>query len=374
MLVYFVAFLAVPFVDSFQVRQSPLQPNTVGSRQWGRSKALSLPGSVTSYLDGLTQQSSQAKSQSSCRIQRTCTQWQNPRYPSYSFEKYLENPFFQQINTTFPGLQLIHQEPYIFIINNFLTPNECSRLRAKADNGMLRPQIGDGSVTRTSSGVVCTREEVPTIQQKMMDLTAIRDISQLQYLKVSKYQEGQTFSKHTDAWPTEGAPISRGWVQEEDFFGDERRRTVGCLPALEQPNHNTLLTCFVYLNDVHEGGCTVFPNIGIHTGKNSLNFYTHPSPMDSRKRQDGKDWDWEYRTAGSEPPLRVYPQEGMAVLHLCSLLPEHGGMTDGNTFHIAEPPSPGHVKYISQQFVSSCKSWTLPEDSMPIGRVTWDTI
>lgn len=302
----------------------------------------------------------------------------NPKYPSYSFDKYLENPYFQQINTAYPGLQLINEEPYIFIINNFLTPNECARLRAKADQqGMLRPQIGGGAVQRTSTGVVCIHDEVPTIQHKMMQLTNVDDIRQLQYLKVSKYQQGQTFSKHTDAWPTEGAPISRGWVNAKDFFGDDRRRTVGCLPALEQPNHNTLLTCFVYLNDVAEGGCTCFPNIGIHAGRQGLNFYTHPAPMDSRWRHESDGsataWDWDYRTPGTEP-LRIQPECGMAVLHLCSLLPEHGGITDGNTMHVAEPPAPGNEKYVSQQFFSSCTEWILPDDSVPEGRVSWDTI
>ena len=359
-----LAISALVIVEAFQALQPP-NLNAVGSRPYDQSKTV-LKGTVA-YLDGLTKQE-QKQSQSS-EQDSPC---QNPRYPSYSFDKYLENPYFQKINTAYPGLQLIHEEPYIFLINNFLSADECSRLRAKADDGMLRPQIGGGSVDRTSSGVVCTRDEVPSIQQKMMELTSIHDIDQLQYLKVSKYKEGQTFSKHTDAWPTEGAPISRGWVEEEDFFGDNRRRTIGCLPALEQPNHNTLLTCFVYLNDVHEGGCTTFPNIGLHTGKNSLNFYTHPSPMDSRRRQDGSAWDWEHRSASE--PLRVSPEEGMAVLHFCSLLPEHGGMTDGNAFHIAEPPAVGHEKYVSQQFFSSCKTWMLPEDSVPTGRVTWDTL
>jgi hypothetical protein len=384
MRICFVAFLAVPIlVDSFQV----LRQLRSERKRHRRSKAsLSLSTDSVAYLEGLSQSSSSSPSiPGTCTATTTTTthSWHNPRYPSYSFEKYLENPFFHRINTSYPGLQLIHQEPYIFIINNFLTPQECARLRAKADadDGMLlRPQIGGGSVSRTSTGVVCTREEVPTIQQKMMHLTAIHNVQQLQYLKVSKYEPGQTFSKHTDAWPTEGAPISRGWINAADFFGDERRRTVGCIPALEQPNHNTLLTCFVYLNTIHDenggggGGCTVFPNIGIHTGQNNVNFYTQPSPMDSRRRQDGSAWDWEYRANKSELPVRVGPQEGMAVLHLCSLLPEHGGVTDGNVLHVAEPPALGNVKYIAQQFIASCTAWTLPEDSMPIGRVTWDTI
>jgi len=338
------------------------------SSQAGMSLHKTATTTTASYLDGLAK----TWAPSSPFPTTKTPPGQNSRYPSFTFEKYLENPYFHHINTAYPGLQLIQEEPFIFVINDFLSPDECARLKNKADQGGLRPQVGGGMVERTSTGVVCTKDEVPTIQQKMMDLIHIHDLRKLQYLKVSKYQQGQTFSKHTDAWPTEGAPISKGWVNAQDFFGDEIRKTVGCLPALVQPNHNTLLTVFVYLNDVTKGGCTVFPNIGLHTGRNDLNFYTHPSPMDSRQRQDGSPWDWEFRAASE--PLKIVPQQGMAVLHFCSLLPEHGGITDGNCFHIAEPPAPGMEKYVSQQFVSSCTEWTLPEDSLPIGRVTWDNI
>jgi hypothetical protein len=296
----------------------------------------------------------------------------NPRYPDLPFDTYLANPFFQKINTEYPGLQLIHTEPFVFIVNDFFTPDECSQLRDKAMQGFLRPQIGGGTVVRTSSGVVCTHEEVPTLQDKMMALTNVPDRRQLQYLKVSRYLPGETFSKHTDAWPTEGAPISRGWVQAEDFFGENKREELGCLPAREQPNHNNLLTSFIYLNDVVTGGCTSFPNIGLHTGKNGRNFYQEPVPMDSRRRPDGSTWDWEYRT--ETEPLRIIPEMGMAVLHFCSLLPEFGGLCDGNCFHEAEPPGQGEAKFVAQQFVASCNEWTIPDDSIPTGRVTWSTI
>jgi hypothetical protein len=297
----------------------------------------------------------------------------NPKYPDLAFDKYLANPYFHKINTNYPGLQLIHEEPFVFIINDLLTENECSRLRQKATNGTpLRPQIGGGSVVRTSLGVVCTNEEVPSIRTKMMDLIQVPDSRQLQPLKVSKYQEGQTFSKHTDAWPTDGAPIHKGWVEEPDFFGDALRNTDGCYPAKYQPNHNTILTTFVYLNTVEGSGYTCFPNIGLHKGKHGKSFYTDPAPMDSHCRPNGQAWDWDYRDAPE--PLRMEPQLGMAVLHFCSTVPDHGGLCDGNVFHIAERPAAGKEKFVSQQFVSSCPEWTLPEDSLPYGRVTWDTI
>jgi hypothetical protein len=299
----------------------------------------------------------------------------NPKYPDLPFDKYMANPYFHKINLCYPGLQLIHEEPFIFIINDLFSPDECERLIQKARGYRLRPQIGGGNVVRTSSGIVCTHDEVPTLRQKLQQLIAPNDERQLQYLKVSQYLEGQTFSKHTDAWPTEGAPITNGWIESEDFFGDQLRSTKGCYPAKNQPNHNTLLTTFCYLNTVPGSGYTCFPNIGLHRGTKGDNFYENPVPMSSLSpRPDTQaPWDWDYRTRGTEP-LRVGPERGMAVLHFCSTLPEYGGLCDGNTFHIAEPPAPGMEKFVAQQFVASCTDWVLPDDSIPYGRVSWDTV
>ena len=101
------------------------------------------------------------------------TNSRNPRYPDLPFDNYLANPFFQKINTDYPGLQLIHEDPFVFVVNNFLTDDECDRFIQKAMTGTasagrnsLRPQVGGGAVVRTSNGVVCENEEVPTVRQK----------------------------------------------------------------------------------------------------------------------------------------------------------------------------------------------------------------
>ena len=293
----------------------------------------------------------------------------NPRYPDLPLDHYLANPYFHKININYPGLQLIHENPFIFIINDLFSDEECDRLITKAMQSDLRQQVGGGNVERTSNGIVCENEEVPTLRRKMATLTNIQDRRQLQYLKVSRYMDGQTFSKHTDAWPTENAPISKGWVNEEDFFGDYKRPTQGCMSSYNQPYQNNFMTSFVYLNDVPIGGCTTFPNIGIHTGKGGTSFYDYPTPMDTRCRPDSTPWDWDYGST-----LRIQPEKGMAVLHFCSTLPEYGGICDGNTFHIAEPPQHGYEKFVSQQFFASCPLWDIPEDSLPIGMVSNDII
>mmetsp|Transcript_40841 Transcript_40841/g.41461 ORF Transcript_40841/g.41461 Transcript_40841/m.41461 type:complete len:361 (+) Transcript_40841:50-1132(+) len=304
---------------------------------------------------------------------RVPTKNHNQRYPTLPLDNYLANPFFHKINTHYPGLQLIHEDPFIFLVNQFLTEDECTRLMQKAmtDTHLIRPQIGGGAVVRTSNGVVCENEEVPTIRQKMSELTQVSNERQLQPLKISRYNEGEEFSKHTDAWPTEGAPVNRGWVHEEDFFGDLKRPIQGCLSSRNQPCHNNYMTCLVYLNDLplDKGGGTTFTNLGLHTGRDGKNFYTEPAPLDSTLQHDGAAWDWNVGHT-----LTIQPQQGMALLHFCSLLPDYGGICDGNTFHRGDPPEDGFEKFICQQFVASCSKWDLPDDSLPMGRISNDSI
>ena len=95
----------------------------------------------------------------------------NPNYPDIPFDNYLANPYFQKINTDYPGLQLVHENPFLFIANDFFTYDECNRLINKAVHSGLREQVGGGSVVRTSNGIVCENEEVPTLRQKMMDFS-----------------------------------------------------------------------------------------------------------------------------------------------------------------------------------------------------------
>lgn len=222
----------------------------------------------------------------------TTSHQRNPLYPDLPLDKYLGKPFFQKINTDYPGLQLIHEDPFIFIVNNFLTNEECDRLVRKAMTGnnkdtnlhngegtsALRPQVGGGAVVRTSSGVVCENGEVPAIHRKMSCLANVSDRKQLQPLKISRYSGGDEFSKHTDAWPTPGG---RGWVNENDFLGDFQRPMRGCLSSVNQPFHNHFMTRLVYLNDVPFGrdGSTTFTDMGLHTGVGGKKFSTsRPHP------------------------------------------------------------------------------------------------
>ena len=52
----------------------------------------------------------------------------NHCFPSLPFDRYLSQHVFHHIDVDFPGVQLIHEDPFIFIINDFLSPEECDKL------------------------------------------------------------------------------------------------------------------------------------------------------------------------------------------------------------------------------------------------------
>ena len=138
--------------------------------------------------------------------------------------------------------------------------------------------------------------------------------------------------------------------------------------------HNRFMTVFVYLNDCAEGGCTTFPRIGLHYGKDGTSFYDNPAPFnitglefvsqfavsvcaptlllskvteypisyflshvtslalrlslsfavdkDGNKMKAIKGTDKMDCSLYCEPPLRIAPRRGLAVIHFSSLTPE----------------------------------------------------
>ena len=151
---------------------------------------------------------------------------------------------FHQLNENYPGLQLIHSNPDIYAIDNFLTDEECDRLIAKSQphlvpclvkndkNGMV-----EQDPVRTSTNTNVRRDEVPSIVEKITNV-ACCNADQLEILQVLNYKRGQEFIPHTD-----------GFSGKFDACGFEQ----GSRQA----------TIFCYLCDVAEGGSTHFPEIGL---------------------------------------------------------------------------------------------------------------
>jgi len=287
-------------------------------------------------------------------------------FPSYGHEAYLADVargLFPEIDLSHPGLQLVHERPYIFLIHDFLSPTECDDLIAKASAGLQRQTFdnrGTSNGKRTSEGVICENEEIPGFQRKVLRLTRVA-APQLQHLKISRYREGEEFTLHSDAM----VPSTEAFKNTADLFADITQRAQGNWNTCNVPGENRFMTVFVYLNTCARGGCTSFPRMGAHYGLDGACFYAAPGPFNSMHAADGSSYTEESEQLVCEAPLRIAPRRGLAVLHFPSLTPQHGGTVDANAMHCSEPAI--DEKFICQQFIYSSSKWQTPKSNQPSG-------
>ena len=156
--------------------------------------------------------------------------------------KVLDN--FHKINKSYPKLQQIHSNPDIYKIPNFLSDEECDRLIEKSRQGIQpclvkNEQTGEVELdpSRTSTNANIPKREVPSIIKKITDL-ANCDTEQVEILQVLNYQKGQEFKPHTDGF--ERATSACGFLDS-----------------------GRIATVFTYLNDVDNGGKTIFTKLGL---------------------------------------------------------------------------------------------------------------
>mmetsp|Transcript_17716 Transcript_17716/g.35351 ORF Transcript_17716/g.35351 Transcript_17716/m.35351 type:complete len:539 (-) Transcript_17716:504-2120(-) len=141
-----------------------------------------------------------------------------------------------------PNEKNYHLGPWIVTLDGFLTDEECDRLKQLGSlEGYARSELEDADAEddtyRTSTNSWCQNEcsEDPVAQkviEKISNLTGIPD-SFSEYLQLLKYVPGQYYKEHHD--------YGQG---ESDFVPGPR-----------------MITLFLYLNDVEEGGATRFTEI-----------------------------------------------------------------------------------------------------------------
>jgi prolyl 4-hydroxylase len=142
--------------------------------------------------------------------------------------------------------QRIHDEPLIYVFEDFLSDLEISELIAAAQTH-LQPAL----VTSDTSGVVSPgrtgqtcwvrHHQTPVISQLSSRISRLVGIplEHAESLQVIRYQETQEYAPHYDAWDA------------------ETERGKRCMERGGQ----RLITCLLYLNDVGQGGGTCFPNL-----------------------------------------------------------------------------------------------------------------
>ena len=198
------------------------------------------------------------------------------------------NPVYNGVNPNYPNLQVLHQNPPLFAIPNFLTPTECDFLICIAQDCLSPAPVvgkGAGEVTPSRSSSTCylAREDLPEYLNKVSLLTG-KPIKHCELPQVGRYFPSQEYRQHFDAFDLSNEDGRR-------FAANGGQRTV------------TVLT---YLNDVSEGGHTSFP---------ALN-------------------------------LSVKPQKGMAIVFFPATV---DGLLDTYALHAALPAV--DTKYVSQVWI-----------------------
>ncbi|KAL4448907.1 hypothetical protein ABPG77_007624 [Micractinium sp. CCAP 211/92] len=141
------------------------------------------------------------------------------------------------------------------MFHNFLTDYECDHIMSLAKPHMARSGVVDTSTggseisdIRTSKGTFLERgqdEVVAAIEERIARWTLL-PVGNGEGLQVLNYQPGQEYQAH--------------W----DYFFDKQNG--------ESNGGNRYATVLMYLNDVEEGGETVFPNIPAPGGDNGPTF------------------------------------------------------------------------------------------------------
>lgn len=151
-----------------------------------------------------------------------------------------------------PPMGGIPKGPWVVTLEKFLTTNECEQLiqlgaqqgykmskdvGQKQYDGSFKLQASDG---RTSANAWCTGECYNDIvsQQVARKIETITGIPEqnYEYLQLLRYEEGQFYQVHHDFIPHHAT---------ERYFGAR------------------VLTVFLYLNDVEQGGGTNFPGLNL---------------------------------------------------------------------------------------------------------------
>lgn len=199
-------------------------------------------------------------------------------------------PVYNGVHPHYPGLRMLHSNPPVFCVDDFLTPSECDFLiHAAQDCFTPAPVVGKGagevSASRTSSTCYLARDDLPDYLRKVSLLTG-KPVEHCELPQVGRYLPTQQYLQHFDAFDLSNEDGRR-------FAANGGQRTV---------------TVLVYLNDVAEGGHTFFP---------ALN-------------------------------LKIQPKRGMAVVFFPATV---DGLLDKMALHAALPAAEGHVKYVSQVWI-----------------------
>lgn len=164
---------------------------------------------------------------------------------TYTYEEMDIKPIVETSSRTVKALSII-EKPVIVHYDNFLSEEECDELIRLAKDRLkpstvVDPKTGEvkKSTGRTSSGMAFAFAENPlveTIEKRIEEVTRY-PAENGEGLQVLHYQIGEEYKTHYDYFPPDQVDKKRGGQR--------------------------CATMLLYLNDVEEGGETVFPRAGV---------------------------------------------------------------------------------------------------------------
>jgi len=155
-----------------------------------------------------------------------------------------EQTIFQQNGNTFQAegrdIRILarYEEPLVVLLGNVLSDDECDELIRLAKDRMKRSKIGstrEVDPIRTSSGMFFANNEndlIATIEKRITKIMNV-PVEHGDGLQILQYLPGQEYKAHTD------------------YF----------LPTSQAAKNNRISTIVIYLNNVDQGGETVFPHL-----------------------------------------------------------------------------------------------------------------
>jgi len=146
------------------------------------------------------------------------------------------------------------EEPLVVVLGNVLSEEECDELILLSKNKIQRSKVGarpEVNDIRTSSGTFLEDDEHPliiTIEKRISTIMNI-PIEHGEGLHILRYTPGQEYKAHFDYFSANSKAAS----------------------------NNRISTLVMYLNDVEEGGATVFPqlNLSVHPKKGMAVYFEY---------------------------------------------------------------------------------------------------
>jgi len=233
-------------------------------------------------------------------------------------------------------LTQLSNAPRVFAVDNFVPPEEVEELLRNNKDRLSRSEVGFGGWqddTRTSytswdsESKASLAIQIRTFEILAMDPDPAEMADAVQVLRYTSdgfKGQGEWYKPHVD------------WFDAEGYDGSDPKVDNGT---------NRMATMFLYLSDVAEGGCTVFPLSTTHDGYNGEQI-VHEGTMDTPGYINTQ----EARAAcnTNSTALKACPKQGNAVLFY-SQGPD--GTLDPYSLHGGCPPLNGGVKYSANVWI-----------------------